>query len=215
MVMKTTLNYLVLACLVTGIIMLNGCKKEPDPVSLPTVVTSSVSEITLNTAIVKGMVIAEGGAVVTARGICWNTAPKPTINDSRTTDGAGFGAFTSNITSLSPNTTYHVRAYAINSEGIRYGDDLTFHTKQGPPILLATIITMDISSVTSTSAFSGGNITDNGGDQFTVSGVCWSTVQNPSVNDSETFAQYRFSCFYQYYIQLNTKYNLLCSCLCN
>jgi len=76
-----------------------------------------------------GTVIADGGLAVTSRGVCWSTAPNPTIADSTTTDGDGLGAFTSSITGLTPATTYHLRAYATNSGGLTaYGADVTVTT---------------------------------------------------------------------------------------
>jgi hypothetical protein len=73
----------------------------------------------------------DGGANVTARGVCWNTTGNPTLQNciDYTTEGQGTGPFTSNITGLSPSTTYFVRAYATNSEGTAYDvDDVSFTT---------------------------------------------------------------------------------------
>ena len=65
---------------------------------------------------------------MTARGICWDTLHNPTISNSHTIDGSGIGMFTSYMTGLKPNTTYYVRAYATNSEGTAYGNEVTFTT---------------------------------------------------------------------------------------
>ena len=94
----------------------------------PAVTTTPVSAITSTTAISGGNIIADGGTPVTARGVCWSTTANPTVADSKTSDGTGTGAFISNITGLTAGTTYHVRAYAINSAETGYGDDLTFTT---------------------------------------------------------------------------------------
>jgi hypothetical protein len=94
----------------------------------PVVVTSAVSSITGNTASCGGNVTNEQGAAVTAKGVCWSTTAGPTITDSKTTDGTGTGTFTSSISSLSPNTTYYVRAYATNSNGTSYGSEVSFTT---------------------------------------------------------------------------------------
>ncbi|MBU1945321.1 MAG: hypothetical protein KKE36_16790, partial [Actinobacteria bacterium] len=94
----------------------------------PTVTTTAVSNITSTTADSGGNVTDEGGAGVTARGVCWSTNPNPTTADDHTTDGTGAGAFTSSITGLSINTGYHVRAYATNSVGTSYGADVEFNT---------------------------------------------------------------------------------------
>jgi hypothetical protein len=97
-------------------------------VSLPTVTTSSVSSITSGTATCGGYVTNDGNATVTARGVCWSTSHNPTVSNSHTTDGSGTGSFTSSITGLSANTTYYVRAYATNSVGTAYGNEVSFIT---------------------------------------------------------------------------------------
>ena len=94
---------------------------------LPTVTTSEVTNIG-NTTAECGGVVTEGDFIVTARGVCWNTADNPMIDDSHTVDGGGAGAFTSNITGLTENTTYYVRAYATSSAGTVYGETKTFET---------------------------------------------------------------------------------------
>ena len=97
-------------------------------VTLPTVTTNSVTNITQTTATSGGNITNNGGASVTARGVCWSTSHNPTVNNSHTTNGSGTGTYTSNITGLSPNTTYYVRAYATNSAGTAYGDEKNFTT---------------------------------------------------------------------------------------
>jgi len=104
---------------------------QPDVViTLPEVSTASISEITHNTAVTGGNVTADGGAQVSVRGVVWSTAPNPTVqlNIGMTTNGTGMGAFSSNLSSLNPETTYFVRAYATNSEGTGYGSSLSFTT---------------------------------------------------------------------------------------
>ena len=117
---------------------------------------------------------------MTASGVCWSTNQNPTILNSYSTDGSAAGNFTSAITGLSPGTLYYVRAYATNSAGTAYGNQVTFMTSAS----LSNIITSPVTGITSTSAASGGNITSNGGGAITVSGVCWSTNQNPTTLNS-------------------------------
>ena len=95
---------------------------------LPEVQTLDVTAITRTAATCGGTVTSTGGEDETSRGICWSTAPNPTISDSHTADGTGAGNFTSRITGLSANTTYYVRAYATNSAGTAYGEQRTFTT---------------------------------------------------------------------------------------
>jgi len=94
--------------------------------TLPTLTTTPVSNITENSAQSGGNVTDDGGTTVTARGVCWSTSQNPTISDSYTSDGSGTGSFSSSITGLDQNTTYYVRAYAINSVGIAYGEQVSF-----------------------------------------------------------------------------------------
>lgn len=96
--------------------------------TIPTVLTSPVSNITLNGANCGGNVTQNGGAAVTARGICWSTITAPSTADAHTTDGAGVGVFPSTMTSLTANTTYFVRAYATNINGTAYGNEFQFIT---------------------------------------------------------------------------------------
>lgn len=104
---------------------------SPAGVTLPTVVTASVTEITTNSAKGGGEVTNDGGAEVTERGICWSTNANPTLSDSHVAAGTGTGAFTAMMSDLQASTTYHVRAYATNSAGTAYGLDKEFTTLSG------------------------------------------------------------------------------------
>ena len=96
----------------------------------PTVTTSTVTNFSATTAICGGNVTSDGGATVTERGVCWSsTSTNPTINGNhQAANGGGSGSFNLNVTGLSPNTTYYVKAYATNSVGTGYGEQLTFTT---------------------------------------------------------------------------------------
>ena len=113
------------------------CLRDDGGVSVtkPTVNTGEVSEVLETTAVCGGEVTADGGAPVTARGVCWSTLQNPTVDDSHTVDGSGTGSFTSNITGLTAGTTYYVRAYATNSAGTAYGDEVSFITEATTPIV--------------------------------------------------------------------------------
>lgn len=109
-----------------------SCKKDEkvngDNSVIPVLTTRVVTDITKNTSISGGNITHDGGANVTARGVCWSTSQTPTISDKITTDGTGAGSFTSHISGLSPNTTYYIRAYATNSNGTGYGNVVSFTT---------------------------------------------------------------------------------------
>jgi hypothetical protein len=94
----------------------------------PIIITKSISSLTATSASCVGVVISEGDSGVTVRGVCWSTSSNPTIWDDYTMDGSGLGSFTSSITGLTPETTYYVRAYAANNDGLDYGDQIQFTT---------------------------------------------------------------------------------------
>ncbi len=95
-----------------------------------TIFTNGITNLTSNSAACGGNITYDCGGAITARGVCWSTNPNPTINDSKTTNGNGLGEFTSNITGLNPYTTYYVRAYATNSAGTSYGEQIRFAYKK-------------------------------------------------------------------------------------
>ena len=113
---------------------LTMCKKpevvEVTKQDVPEVTTQDVTNIGVSSATCGGNVTDDGGAEVTARGVCWSTSENPTITDSHTTDGSGTGSYTSNITGLDAGTVYYVRAYATNSYGTSYGSQKNFTTDE-------------------------------------------------------------------------------------
>jgi len=85
--------------------------------------------VTSSTATSGGNISSDGGGPITSRGVCWGTSPGPTITlSTKTTDGSGNGTYTSSITGLEASTTYFLRAYAENSAGVAYGNEIVFTT---------------------------------------------------------------------------------------
>ena len=162
--------------------IIQSCKKEKlkSPWSLPTV-TTEVIEVTETSVLVSGNITSNGGIAVNVSGICWGTSENPTIEDNKTINGPDSGLFVSEIKGLTSNTTYYVRAYATNIEGTGYGSSVSFTTKG-----LAKVTTADITNVTLISAVGGGSVTNAGGSAITARGVCWSTQNNPTLNDAKT-----------------------------
>jgi plastocyanin len=158
----------------------SGCKKST---TIPTLTTSAISNITFTTATSGGDITSDGGASVTGRGVCWNTSTGPTTSNSKSSDSNGTGQFVSNITGLTAGMLYYVRAYATNSAGTAYGNEITFSSEA---VQLATLSTTVASSITSSTANSGGNITDDGGSAVTARGVCYGLTANPTVAGSHT-----------------------------
>jgi uncharacterized protein (TIGR02145 family) len=177
--MKRVFSFLSAVSLLIVFALFYGCKKT----DMPTLTTTAISSITTISASSGGNITDDGGAEVTARGVCWGTATKPEITGSKTSDSKGTGSFTSSITGLTPNSKYYVRAYATNSEGTAYGNEQSFTTNA---VVGATVTTTKPSSITSTTAVSGGNITADGGAAITARGVCWGTAANPVVTGLHT-----------------------------
>ncbi|MCU0472149.1 MAG: hypothetical protein MUC93_02120 [Bacteroidales bacterium] len=148
----------------------------------PSVTTAFVSSVTSNSAVCGGDVTNEGSASITAKGVCYSTSANPTILNTTTNNGTGLGSFVSNITGLDPGTKYYVRAYATSTAGTSYGTEYYFTTDAVPP----TLTTLPVTSITTTSASSGGDITSTGGANITVKGVCWSLLVNPTTDNFKT-----------------------------
>jgi uncharacterized protein (TIGR02145 family) len=117
-----------LAFVAYSIICFSSCKKNEIKAAIPILTTNQPSDMTDTTIISGGKVVSDGGAKITARGVCWSISQNPTLLDSKTADGSDTGSFLSNVTGLNPNTKYYIRAYASNSEGVAYGNDLSFIT---------------------------------------------------------------------------------------
>jgi uncharacterized protein (TIGR02145 family) len=148
--------------------------------SLPAELTTAViTSITAVSAVSGGNITNVYGAPVTERGICWSTETNPSIASiTKTKDGTGAGTFVSNLTQLYSGTKYYARAYATTVAGTSYGNEVTFTTSQlSSPELTTTAIT----SVTASTAVSGGNITNDNGGIVIARGVCWSTSTGPTI----------------------------------
>ena len=91
-----------------------------------TVITNSVMNITETSATCYGFVEKDGDYAVVERGVCWGTTGNPTIESTHMASGSGLGVFSVEMTDLTPNATYYVRAYAINEFGTAYGKELSF-----------------------------------------------------------------------------------------
>lgn len=164
------------------VISLSSCEKKPTP---PAVTTANAVSITKTSATTGGNVTEAGGEEVTVRGVCWNTSENPTTSNKKTSDGSGPGSFSSTITGLIPGTRYYIRAYAMNNSGTGYGNNVSFMTEA---VGMATVSTDKPSSVTSSTALSGGMISDDGGGNITAKGVCWAKKATgmPTVNNFKT-----------------------------
>ena len=112
-------------------------------ISVPTVTTSSASNISSTSASVSGNVTDDGGANVTERGVVYSTSKNPTTSNTKKVSGSGTGAYSVKLSGLFEGTTYYVRAYAINSKGTAYGEEKSFTTLENsssdPTVKVVTI----------------------------------------------------------------------------
>jgi uncharacterized protein (TIGR02145 family) len=151
-------------------------------VTLPTLATLEISNISSFGLSSKVTIINDGGDFVSARGVCWSTTSDPTISNSKTIDGSGTGSFKSDLTGLTPGKTYYVRAYATNSAGTKFSNQVSFKTIATMP----AISTATTTSITLTTALSGGTIGSEGGATVISRGVCWSKSANPTIGSNKT-----------------------------
>ena len=126
-------KHLFLIAVICSIFVACGPKPE-----LPTVTTNSVSDITDTTALCVGAVVDNGNADITAKGFCWSTEQNPTLEDNTvaaivTREEAADDFFTAILSGLTAATEYYVRAYATNSEGTAYGENINFVTAEATP----------------------------------------------------------------------------------
>jgi uncharacterized protein (TIGR02145 family) len=99
--------------------------------NLATITTNAVTSVTGTTAVSGGIITNDGGYLITQRGVCFGTSPSPTIANSIIVNGSGLVSFSCNLTALMTNTTYYLRAFATNSAGTAYGNEVSFTTTSG------------------------------------------------------------------------------------
>lgn len=136
------------------LIFVSSCEEKP--VS-PVISTAAVTQISPTTAVSGGSIDDEGGAAIISKGVCWNTTDNPEITNNKTTEDSGPVSFASNLTNLTPNTIYFVRAYATNSAGTGYGSSVSFRTTGDKPV--STIA--NASEIMTSSATLSGTVNPN------------------------------------------------------
>ena len=191
-VMKTKLSlflsgYTLLSVLSLMLLMtfVSSCVTEPEPEPELTVTTDAPSNVTETQATLGGVVTNDGGLTVTERGVTVSLDPNPTIddfvNDQALEMGSGTGSFSDTYDGFPSGSTVHVRAYATNSNGTVYGEDLTFTTLESSNGL--TVTTATPTGITSTNATLGGNVLTDGGSAVSGRGVVVSLQLNPTIDD--------------------------------
>jgi uncharacterized protein (TIGR02145 family) len=151
-------------------------------INLPTLSTYAIDQISSSGANSGGTVTSDGGSTITALGIVWDTATNPTIalsTKASSTTSPSLGAFKSSMTGLKESTKYYVRAFATNSAGTSYGNELSFTTNAYvvPPVLSTYAVT----EISSSGGVSGGVFSSDGNSSITARGVVWDTATNPTI----------------------------------
>ena len=155
-------------------------------ISTPTLNTSTPTAVTASGAQIRGEVLTDGNSDIIDRGIVFSTTQNPIYTSSRVSAGTGMGAFTANLTSLSPNVTYYARSYARNSLYTGYGNQITFKTQPLLPTL--SLSTIYSSSIGTTSVYLSGNIITTGGDNIAEKGFVLSETSEPDISDRKEVA---------------------------
>ncbi len=180
--LSATMTYYVRAYATNSIGTVYGEEKSfVSSITPPAVTTAEVTSISHTSASCGGDVPFSGGAAVTAKGLCYGVNEHPTISDNVVNGGAGVGSFTGDLTGLTANTVYYVRAFATNSVGTNYGEERVFSTLS---YLIPTVEAIAPSEISYTTFTCGGNVTDEGSYPVITRGVCYATTPNPTINDN-------------------------------
>ncbi|MEA1885654.1 MAG: SUMF1/EgtB/PvdO family nonheme iron enzyme [Bacteroidota bacterium] len=146
----------------------------------PTVKTGEPGRIMVSSIRMNIEVVDNGGHEVTDAGICYSMLKEPSIDTNVSSFGKGVGKFEDVVSNLDPGTRYHIRAYAINSEGVSYGDEIILSTKLGIP----EVVTEDVSEIDYSSVTVTGNVPDDGGLDVIERGIVWDTITRPTKNNN-------------------------------
>ncbi|HEN21183.1 MAG TPA: hypothetical protein ENN86_04155, partial [Desulfobacteraceae bacterium] len=156
-----------------------GETKEFETTGPPTVLTGEPGRIMVSSIRIGIEVLDDGGHEVTDAGVCYSMLKEPTIDTNVSSFGKGTGSFESVVDNLDPGTRYHIRAYAVNSEGVSYGEELILSTKLGIPVVITEGVSdIDYSAVTLT-----GDVPDDGGLDIIERGLVWDTIERPTRNN--------------------------------
>ena len=127
--------------------ILGEIKMYYTPGTTPTVTTQTPNPIYPTTAVAYGNITDDGGGVISERGFQYGLTATSTWSVSETGEfWPGEGSYSLNLTNLEPETTYYIRAYAVNPEGTSYGDWVSFTTPALSYYATGTLISKNILS---------------------------------------------------------------------
>lgn len=154
--------------------------KEFETTGPPTVRTGEPGRIMVSSININIEVTDDGGHEVTDAGVCYSMLKEPTIDTNVSSFGKGTGVFEAKVDNLDPGTRYHLRAYAVNSEGVSYGEEIILSTKLGiPEVATGGVTDIEYSAVTVI-----GDIVDDGGLDVIERGIVWDTISRPTKNNN-------------------------------
>lgn len=149
----------------------------------PAISTNQISNIQIESAVGGGVIISDGGATITEKGLCISSLNStPVRTDTFISAGQGSTSFSSSISNLKANRNYFVRAYAKNSKGETYaGNTVQFKTLPTQPPIISAVSVNIISRQT---VRFGASILSNQGAIVTQYGFCVSQSSNPTIFNS-------------------------------
>lgn len=139
---------------------------------IATLTTNTPENITETTLTIKGTIVRTGGLKIMSHGHCWAETEQPTIDDNKNNlgDTETVGDFTSTLTNLVAGKNYFIRAYAVNSKGIAYSEQVSVTM---PFIEKPTVSTLAISNLTKDAVVLNGEIKDDGNGNIKEYGFYW------------------------------------------
>lgn len=201
-------NYLSLFIAIS--ITLLCCKKEKqvEIITIPSLKTAVATEVELYTADVEVEITTDGNLEITEGGIYYATHPNPKAEDLVARSLSPGRKFIQHLSDLEPNTKYYARAFAKNSEGTGYGNEISFTTGKGE---MAKVTTSAFNNTISQSAVGGGSVINDGGAGIFEKGIVYSTSPNPTIEDQKVDSESQSGGIYEttlYGLASNTKYYL-------
>lgn len=169
----------------------NGSKElkitAGEEIGLPSLTTEPVSNTTQTSVTFNGTIINEGLPPYDERGFVYSTSAQPTYDDNVgriTAVVNGQASFSANQSGLEANHAYYVRAYAKNTVGVAYGNDVYFTTGS----LQTQVSTSAVTNISAESATLNGTITVEGSPAYTEKGFCYGTAANPTISNNRVVA---------------------------
>lgn len=151
-------------------------------ISLPTLEKVTVSDIGKSKASFSSKLIGNGNGTVTDCGFCYSTSPAPTVADKKVSYGLADGKFGKTVSDLSENTTYYVRAYAVNEIGVGYGEEVSFKTLE---VTVPALSGVTFGVVSNTSVEVKATVTSLGNGTLTDAGFVYSTEPYPTLESGK------------------------------